>query len=71
MEKIMNDQQFEALLATLGRMTDALEEIDARLAMMTAAYVRLSDPDGWQRASDAADAADAEEAAEFDTQGLS
>lgn len=68
MEKIMNDQQFDALLSTLGKMTDALEEIDARLAMMTAACVRLSDPDGWQRASDAADA---EEAAEFDTQGLS
>ena len=71
MEKIMNDQQFDALLATLGRMTDALEEIDARLTMMTAAYVRLSDPDVWQRALDAANAADAEEAAEFDTQGLS
>lgn len=71
MEKIMNDQQFEALLAAFGNITYALEEINERLTMMTAAYVRLSDPDGWQRASDAADAADAEEAAEFDTQGLS
>lgn len=55
MEKDMNDQQFDALLAVLNRTADALEEIDIRLSMLGAAYVKLNDPDGWREAEEKID----------------
>jgi len=68
MEKVMNDQQFDALLNSLSQITYALEEIDARLVMLTSAYVQINDPKGWEKASEESDA---EEVADFDSQGLS
>lgn len=67
MEKVMNDQQFDELLAVLGRIADSLMEVELRLTMLAATYVKISDPKGWARAEKAAEDDDIE----YDSQGLS
>lgn len=67
MEKVMNDQQFEALLNSLNSITEALGEIEQGLTMLAATYVKISDPEGWARSEKASEDDDIE----YDSQGLS
>ena len=49
----MNDNQFEALLAALSNVTNAIEELSDRVAAVAATIVKVGDPEGWDAAVEA------------------
>ena len=48
----MNDQQFDALLGALTKISESLNGIDEKLSTMNAMYLAINDPEGWDEACD-------------------
>ena len=58
----MNDQQFQALLNALNNISDSIDNLSYDLdcsiynlseclATMTSAYIKINDPEGWEKVS--------------------
>ena len=46
----MNDQQFQDLLDALNNIAASIDDFSDRVTVMTAAFVKINDPEGWEEA---------------------
>lgn len=51
----MTDSQFEALLSAIRDVSESIDLLSDRVAMVGAAIVKVGDPDGWESAQKTAD----------------
>lgn len=62
----MNDQQFEALLASISKVSESIDDLSERVAAVAAVIVKIGDPEGWSEALEMSDDDEDDDFEEYD-----